>query len=561
MIRNRWLAAVAVAALLPVTAAAQSMGGMPMPGMKIPAKPAAKAKTKPSAKPQLRKSPPHPTKKRGAKRSPVRATTRSTRVPSPMRGMDMNAPAAGSTPQSMPGMEMPSSGAPTPPIPSAMPDMAMPPTSAPAPAPQAMPGMDMPAPPAGPPEPGPKPGGRFGTAMPGMAMPGMQMPGASAPGADLPGEGSGTSRLPGAEGAMHGLHVMTGKWMLMIHGYAWGAYTDQSGPRGRDETFVTSMAMIEGRRDLGGGATLQLRSMLSLDALMGPKGYPSLFATGETANGVTPLVDRQHPHDLFMELSARVDVPLGGKLTGFVYGGPVAEPALGPSAFMHRRSAKYLPLAPITHHWFDSTHITFGVVTAGLLTNRWQFEGSAFRGREPDQHRWDIETPKLDSWSLRATWNPSPYWSAQVSYGRLKSPEALEPDVDEARTTASVQYARGGFSALAGFGMKNRLPGRALTAWLAEANWDLTDHHSLFGRLENVANDELFPDPIDPLHDRKFRVTRAELGYAYRVKLLGPLEAAIGGSGFVIAKPDALDAAYGKAPAGWTGFIKLSLGG
>ena len=360
---------------------------------------------------------------------------------------------------------------------------------------------------------------------------------------------------------MHGLHVMTGDWMLMLHGYAWGVYTGQSGPRGRDKAFSTSMAMVTASRGLGGGASLSLRSMLSLDALMGPRGYPSLLATGETADGVTPLVDRQHPHDLFMELAAKVDVPIAGDLHGFVYGGPVAEPALGPSAFMHRTTAKYLPLAPITHHWFDSTHITFGVVTVGLNTARWQLEGSAFRGREPDQNRWDIEAPKLDSWSVRATWNPSANWSAQFSYGRLESPEALEPRQNEARTTASVQYARGGFSALAGFAIKDRLPGRALTAWLGEANWDLSAHHSVFGRVENLANDELFPDPLDPLHDRTFRVTRAELGYAYRLPIGDRASVALGGTGFVIAKPAALDAAYGKAPAGWTGFIKVSLGG
>ena len=187
--------------------------------------------------------------------------------------------------------------------------------------------------------------------------------------------------------------------------------------------------------------------------------------------------------------------------------------------------------------------------------------GLGVPGREPDQRRWDIETPKLNSWSVRATWNPSRYWSAQMSYGRLKSPEALEPGVDEARTTASVQYARGGFSALAGFSAKNRLPGRTLIAWIGEANWDLGQRDSLFGRLENVANDELFPSPADPLHDRPFRITRGELGYAYRLELVGPLEAAIGGSAFLTAKPRALDAAYGRSPAGWTGFIKISLGG
>ena len=87
-----------------------------------------------------------------------------------------------------------------------------------------------------------------------------------------------------------------------------------------------------------------------------------------------------------------------------------------------------------------------------------------------------------------------------------------------------MQYARGGFSALAGFSAKNRLPGRTLTAWIGEANWDLGKHHALFGRLENVANDELFPDPASPLHDHPFRITRGELGYAYRLKLTGPLK-------------------------------------
>lgn len=548
MIAIKWFATAAAAAMLPGMAAGQSMAGMPMPGMKMPAKPAAKPKPKPKSKPKHGTVGKH--KAPGRRAMPRDAAKAVAPAPEPMRtgtmpGMEMGTPAPPSPPstspmpQPMPGMDMSSPQA----SPQSPPAGGTPSDQAPA----AMPGMAMPMPQSGAPS---------GNDRSMVAMPGMDMSGASSAVAN----GSGTSRLPGAEGGMHGLHLASGDWMVMLHGYVWGAYTNQSGLRGRDEAFVTSMAMIEAQRDLG-GARLTLRSMLSLEPLMGAKGYPSLLATGETANGVTPLVDRQHPHDLFMELAARVDVPLGKGITGFVYGGPVAEPALGPSAFMHRRSAKYLPLAPITHHWFDSTHITYGVVTTGLNGDHWQIEGSAFRGREPDQHRWDIETPKLDSWSVRASWNPSSEWSAQVSYGRLKSPEALEPGQDEARTTATVQYARGGFSALAGFAVKNRLPGRALTAWIGEANWDVSVHHSVFGRVENLANDELFPDPVDPLHDRKFRVTRAELGYAYRLKLVGPLEAAIGGSGFVIAKPSALDAAYGKSSAGWTGFVKLSLGG
>ncbi len=372
------------------------------------------------------------------------------------------------------------------------------------------------------------------------------------------GTGSGTARLPGADGRMTGVHLTSGDWMVMAHGYAWAAYTDQSGPRGDDMAFAQSMAMITADRDFG-GAKLQLRSMLSLEPLMGAGGYPNLFATGETANGQS-LVDRQHPHDLFMELAARVDIPVSENASLFLYGGPVAEPALGPSAFMHRRSSRYLPQAPITHHWFDSTHITYGVITAGYASSLFQIEGSAFRGREPDESRWDIETPKLDSWSVRATLTPTPNWALQVSHGRLKDPEALHPGQDEARTTASVQYSDAKLSGLVAFSAKNRIPGQTLTAWLAEANWNPVGGHNLFGRIENVANDELFPDHSDPLHDTAFRVTRFEAGYAHRFRLTKDVNLALGGSVATFAKPAALDSAYGRAPFAYTLFARLSLG-
>ncbi|WP_245978557.1 hypothetical protein [Aurantiacibacter xanthus] len=308
------------------------------------------------------------------------------------------------------------------------------------------------------------------------------------------------------------------------------------------------------------GGRVQLRTMLSAEPLMSARGYPNLFATGETANG-EPLVDRQHPHDLFMELAARVDLDLADNLTGFVYGGPVGEPALGPSAFMHRASARLNPEAPITHHWFDSTHITYGVVTAGLAGRGWQLEGSAFRGAEPDEERWGIETPKLDSWSVRASLAPSDNWLVQASYGRIKEPEALHPGEDEARTTASVQYNSGkGLSALAAFSAKNRVPGDTLTAWLGEVNWDITKRHSLFGRVENVLNDELFHDHDDPLHDQAFRITKLQAGYAYTLPLGDAFSLALGGSAAKFLKPSVLDAAYGDNPMGYTLFAKLSLG-
>jgi hypothetical protein len=178
--------------------------------------------------------------------------------------------------------------------------------------------------------------------------------------------------------------------------------------------------------------------MLSLEpATIGKEGYPLLLQTGETADGRTPLIDRQHPHDLLMELAGSYSLSSRNRSL-FLYGGLPGEPALGPPAFMHRSSGINIPVAPITHHWLDSTHITYGVLTAGAVVDRVKVEASAFRGREPDEDRWDIESPKLDSHSFRLSVNPTDHWSLQTSYGRIHSPEQREPDVNQDRTTASA---------------------------------------------------------------------------------------------------------------------------
>ncbi|MGE3692896.1 MAG: hypothetical protein AB7F98_16090, partial [Novosphingobium sp.] len=179
------------------------------------------------------------------------------------------------------------------------------------------------------------------------------------------------------------------------------------------------------------------------------------------------------------------------------------------------------------------------------------------------ERRWNIESPKLDSWSVRATLTPSPRWAIQASYGEIEQPEATHPGENEHRFTTSAHYADGkGLSAMFAFSAKQRVPGSTLTAWLAEANWDIggnDGHNTLFGRIENVANDELFPDHDDPLHEQTFRVTKFQLGYARRFPL-GPFGLALGGSVSAYAKPSALDAAYGKSPWGFTLFARLVLG-
>src|SRR5262249_402178 len=144
-----------------------------------------------------------------------------------------------------------------------------------------------------------------------------------------------------------------------------GIYDDQVGPRGNTQSFSTSMGMLMASRDVSSSDRVGLRAMLSLDPSMGAAGYPLLFATGETADGRTALIDRHHPHDLFMELAGTWSHSLSEDEAVSLYAGLPGEPALGPPAFMHRISGMDNPEAPIGHHWFDSTHITYGVLTAG----------------------------------------------------------------------------------------------------------------------------------------------------------------------------------------------------
>src|SRR4029079_13369360 len=145
-------------------------------------------------------------------------------------------------------------------------------------------------------------------------------------------ESSGTAWQP--DSAPHqGYHFNAGPWQLMLHGMASLVYDDQGGPRGDEEVFSSNMLMLMGSRPAGPGR-LGVRASLSAEPwTIGKGGYPLLLQTGETADGVTPLVDRQHPHDLFMELAATYSLPLSAGSSVFLYAGLPGEPALGPPAF------------------------------------------------------------------------------------------------------------------------------------------------------------------------------------------------------------------------------------
>jgi uncharacterized cupredoxin-like copper-binding protein len=330
-------------------------------------------------------------------------------------------------------------------------------------------------------------------------------------------EASGTSWQPDSSPHL-GIHAKYGAWDTMTHGFANLIYDDQGGPRGDTKTFATSMLMFMGNRAVGSAGTLGLRAMVSADPAFGKGGYPLLLQTGETADGQTPLIDRQHPHDLFMELSASYSHRLSGRSSVFAYVGLPGEPALGPPAFMHRFSGEDNPEAPISHHWLDSTHITYGVVTLGYVLGDMKIEGSAFRGREPDEKRYDLETGTLDSASVRFSYNATRDWSLQVSRGHIKSPEALHPDDDVDRTTASAIYHRNFDSAkwqtTLAWGRNKPSHGDTTDTYLLESAVSLAKTHTFFGRVERADKNELFVEG-DALEGETFKVSKFTVGYVY----------------------------------------------
>jgi hypothetical protein len=373
-------------------------------------------------------------------------------------------------------------------------------------------------------------------------------------------EASGTSWQPDAS-EHAGLHIMRGDWMFMGHATLNGVYDWQGGPRGDEKGFVSGMIMGMAKRGFANGDAVQFRAMLSPDPLMGKRGYPLLLASSETADGVTPLVDRQHPHDLFMELSVSYSHKLTDRDSVFVYGGLPGEPAFGPPAFMHRMSIADSPEAPISHHWLDSTHITFGVLTAGFIHDNWKIEASRFHGREPDEHRYDIETGDLDSTAVRLSWNPAKTLSLQASWADVKSPEQLEPDANQKKWSASGIYTApfgdgGWWSTTAAWGRRSS-DHEDLDAYVLESAVKPNSAWTVFARAERTDNNELVS--LGGHHGPTYTVAKVSLGAIRDWKISEHLKFGLGGLYAVNLLPGALKSAYDDDPTGAMAFVRLKV--
>ena len=378
--------------------------------------------------------------------------------------------------------------------------------------------------------------------------------------------GSGTAWLPDSS-PMYAYMFHTPKWMYMIHGNVFLRYNKQdlfnAGSRGGSKFDMPNMWMFMGQRNVGKNGLFHFSSMLSLDPItVGESGYPLLFQTGETYNG-QPLIDRQHPHDLFSELSVSYSHALSSKSDLFLYLGYPGEPALGPVAFVHRPSGFFNPDAPLTHHWVDATHITFGVATLGYRYGNWKIEGSSFTGREPDENRYNFDKPRFDSWSGRLSYNPTTNWAFQFSHGFLKQPEPAHPDEDVNRTTFSAQYSKkhrnnSSTNLTALWGMNKTKDHDAENGILLEGSY-IINRTVVYGKYEWVQKsaEELALEDGDWGHDAIFPVQAITAGASYDLFKIGSTNIAIGGQLSVYRPDTRLSTLYGNTPLAGQIYLRL----
>lgn len=365
------------------------------------------------------------------------------------------------------------------------------------------------------------------------------------------------------------LMTMRGNWMLMFHASAFVIDTQQSSPRGKDKFFSTNWFMPMAQRVSGPGE-LTLRAMFSLEpATVTGRQYPLLFQQGETAYG-RPIADGQHPHDFVMELAALYDWRLEDKTLLSFYAAPVGDPAIGPTAYPHRASASEDPVGALGHHQEDSTHISDDVVTVGLTQGIARIEASGFHGREPNEHRWQVQQGSIDSWSTRFTLQPGQNWSGQYSYAFIHSPEQLSPQESQRRMTASIMYNRPFANGLRGNWTSSAVWGRTRTgsdnlienSYLFESLVRFATRNFAYTRIESVdRTTELLLDeqPVPPGFEEEpaGRVQAYTFGYERDVSLVPHLESGLGAQVAAYTVGSRLEPIYGSDPVGVSIFLRL----
>jgi hypothetical protein len=352
------------------------------------------------------------------------------------------------------------------------------------------------------------------------------------------------------------------RWEFAWDGVLFTTFNHQGGRRGARDVRAQNWLMLMASRPLGPGS-VSLRGMVSAEPLtVGAAGYAHLFQLGETYRAL-PVTDRQHPHDLLMQLEARWTVLLGQAELS-LSGGPVGSPAFGPVAFPHRLSASENPAAPLTHHTFDSTHIAMGTVTGGVRWGSVMLEGSLFRGLEPDEHRYDLESGALDSRAGRLTWRPGRGFEFQLSRAHVHQPERLEPG-NQKRTNGSISWAhRRPDGSLTAISLMAGRVSRTYTwtgAVVAEGvHW--IGKQAVYGRFEGTGIETehlLFPTFVHPPHPGEFvdSLHALTMGGVRRIMSSGGIDAVVGGDVTLYRVPARLRPTHGERPTSLHVFVRI----
>lgn len=389
-------------------------------------------------------------------------------------------------------------------------------------------------------------------------------------------DAAGTAWLPPAT-PMYGAHRPWRGWDVRLSGVAFAQAVFEPGVRhrtggnGNRQGGSVNWGMAMARRGLAGGR-FGVRTMFSAEPLTLPGcGAPSFLAVGEVCDGDT-VHDRQQSHDLVMELAVDYDRALRGEWRWQVYAGLAGAPALGPPGYLQRGSALANPIRAMAHHWLDSTHATFGLVTVGVFDQRWKAEMSVFNGRAPDESRLDLDLGALDSLAARLSFLPTERLSLQISGARMHDASTNFPFAARepvTRITASALYqapvgARGTWATTLAYGAthaRETVSGGLLDATtssaLLESSVTLAERHTIFGRGEIAGM------PAHHLHAHEystevFAVGKMQIGYVRHLRATSGLVPGIGGTVSVSLLAPALAPRYsGRAAPGFAVYFTV----
>ena len=338
-------------------------------------------------------------------------------------------------------------------------------------------------------------------------------------------------------------------------------YNQQGGPRGEGKAESVNWGMLMEQHKLGKG-TILFRQMFSAESLTSPHpGFPELFQTGETYHG-EPLVDHQHPHNVFAELALLYTLPLTEKLSWEFYGGPSAEPALGPVTYIHRASAVGAAAGSARPSFagFDPHQLRRG---HDRIHDRPRQAGS-FRFQRPRAERGTLEHPAGERWipgrggpslRLRRTGQRNTAldgWSIRKRSNRAASGGRLH------LWSTTGHWRPANWATTLIWGRVHKIAtDTTLNSYLLESTLNFRERNYAFSRLELVDKDELFPQaPVHPV----YRIGAYTLGGVRDLIHDRAWQLGLGADVTFYSKAAVLDPAYGDHPVSFQIFIRMRPG-